>query len=1576
MMRLHGTCLCMVAVFSLVVCLSAVSTEARELASVMARGATGKMAPAVAGRVLVQFQGLKSSVEMAAAHKAVGATVLRVIPHTGLHVVQCPQGLGVEQTITRYKSQKSVAFAEPDYIVRGTGFARSSATRSGQTPKMTPNDPQFDRLYGMMNISAPAAWDVHTGTAGYTTAVIDTGIDRSHEDLAANTWINTDEIAGNGLDDDQNGWIDDRFGWDFADGDNDPNADDGTGDGKDHGTHCAGTIGAVGGNGIGVAGVAWACKLMSVRVLDVNGSGSSSSVMEGVVYAADNGAHTISLSLGGGFSVAWDSSIEYACSRNCVIVCALGNDDSEITSDEYTWVSPVCNDGAGTENKVIGVAAVDSADAKCWFSNFSSYGSFCDVSAPGEDIYSTLCRSGYGYMSGTSMATPHVAGVATLLRSLYPNLSNAQIIDRVRATTDDISLVNGSYGDKLGTGRVNLYRGVSPLSAGPPAVVGFWIDDDNVGGTHGNGDGRCDPGEAVRLTVRLRNQGSAVLRAVNSIMSTTSAGVSISDNADTFGDIGGGETVGGVSGFALTIASDFTIGTAMNLVLNVMADNGGPYSVPLALPVGRDAYGEPDGSYEIAAPVATDGTISHRRFEVDGDTDWFSFEAVRGVWYTARTSNLDDNDQAGLATKRIKGANAKSADSILTLYSTDGSTVLASDDDGGGNLTSVIEWQAPQSGRYYVECTNYNGSTGTYDFAISGGAAGVDLVYVGYLVDDDSSGTSSGDGDGIPEPGETIELSVRVQNNGTDATNVTGLLTCSTAGVTITDSGEEFGDIAGGATGSTLDDFDIVLGPSVALGTGVDLTLHLSTDGGGSWRLPIVLMAGRDGYGEPDNNFSQATPVSTDSRIIARRHEVEGDEDWFRFSALPGQEYVIRTSNLRDLNLVPAAKGASKLHPMAADTVLELYDVDGETSLDYNDDGGGGLASYLRWRCPAAGAYFVKCRGYAGVTGAYDIQFSGSGSMLTTHMPASGATGVARNTPVGMVFAWAVNQNSAEQHFELSDENGNAVAGTYRWLIAESKMWFVPDSPLQKGTRYTATLTAGIAKSDGGTMDWSENWVFTTSSGPAVVSFAPVGDEVATNGAIRLTFDEAMHQASVLNNFDLEPSISGTSRWSGRTFIFTPSAPLPANSSVRVVLHAACRSTAGIRLGRNFDWTFTTVDTNTPPSAPTRVTITPNEPRDGSRLVAVAEGSTDADPADTVTYEYEWSRSRDGGNSWCCWGWVGSSVSGSETLPGERWKARARASDGDVQSEWVESQRVTIFSMLNTHMPTLDAVDVPRRTPIGMTFRWPVDQASVASHLRVEAPDGTAVAGTFKWLQANRQVHFLPSAPLRASTMYRVILTPGITRPNSTPVNWSENYWFRTTAGPTIIGNGPRGLTVATTAAIAVAFDQPMNRASAQTAFSVRPAVTGTFTWSGRRMTFRPTGGLQAGTHYDVTVGWRARSAAGLAMGRAFNWGFETAPSSRAAFVMAPAATQTSSGVAISFTLSNPANVNVIVSNLAGRQIAQVGDECAAGANTLVWNGRGTSGVAVPSGNYLLTVEVAGPTGDRQRTILPLKLGR
>lgn len=1575
-MRLHRTCCCMVAMVSLVVCLSAVSAEARELATVMARGAAGKMAPAVAGRVLVQFRDLKSPVEMAAAHKAVGATVLRVTPHIGLHVVQCPQGLGVEQTITRYKSQKSVAFAEPDFIVRATGFATSSATRSGQAPKGTPNDPEFDRLYGMVNISAPAAWDVHTGTAGFTTAVIDTGIDRSHQDLAANTWINTDEIAGNGLDDDHNGWVDDRFGWDFADGDNDPDADDGTGNGKDHGTHCAGTVGAVGGNGIGVAGVAWACKLMSVRALDADGSGATSGVIEAVIYAADNGANTISMSLGGGFSTAWDSSIEYAYSRNCVIVCALGNEESEITSDEYTWVSPVCNDGAGTENKVIGVAAVDSADLKCWFSNYSNYGSFCDVSAPGEDIYSTLWPSGYGYMSGTSMATPHVAGMATLLRSRYPNLSNAQIIARVRATADDISLVNGSHGDKLGTGRINVYRGVSPLTAGPPALVGFGIDDDNANGTHGNGDGRCDPGEAVRLTVRVRNQGSAVLRAVSSTVSTTSAGVSISDNADTFGDIGGSETVGGAGGFGLSIASDFSSGTAMDLVFNVTADNGGPYSLALALPVGRDPYGEPDDNYEIAAPVATDGTISHRRFEVDDDNDWFSFEAVRGVWYTARTSNLDGNDQAGLATKRIKGATAKWADSILTLYSTDGSTVLAWDDDGGGNLSSLIQWQAPESGRYYVKCTNYSWSTGTYDFAISGGAVGANLVFGGYVVDDDNFGTSSGDGDGIPEPGETVELSVLVKNNGTDATNVTGLLTCSTAGVTITDSGEGFGDIAGGATGSTLDDFDIVLGSSVVLGTAVDLTLQLSADGGGSWRLPIVLVAGRDAFGEPDNNFSQATPVSTDNRALARRHEVEYDEDWFRFNALTGQEYAIRTSNLRDLNLVPAAKGASKLHPMAADTVLELYDVDGETQLAYNDDGGGGLASYLRWTCPAAGVYFVKCRGWGGVTGAYDIQFSGSGSMLTTHMPTAGAADVARNTPVGMAFAWAVNQNSAEQHFELRDEDGNAVAGTYRWLIAESKMWFLPDDPLQKGTRYTATLTAGIVRSDGGTIDWSENWVFTTCSGPAVVSFAPVGEEVATNGAIQLTFDEAMHQASVLNNFDVEPGISGTSRWSGRTFIFTPSAPLPSNSSIRVVLHAACRSAAGIRLGRNFDWTFTTAEINTPPSAPTRVRITPTEPRDGSRLVAVAEGSTDADPADTITYEYEWSRSRDGGVSWCCWGWAGSSVPGSETLPGERWKARARASDGDVQSEWVESQRVTIFSMLNTHMPALDAVDVPRRTPIGMTFRWPVNQASVASHLRVEAPDGTAVAGTFKWLQANRQVHFLPSAPLQRRTVYKVILTPGITRPNSTPVNWSENYWFRTTAGPAIIGNGPRGVTVGPTAVIAVTFDQTMNRASAQTAFSVSPAVTGTFTWSGKRMTFRPTGGLQAGTHYDVTVGWRARSAAGLTMGRAFSWDFKTSPSSRAAFVAAPAANQTSSGVAISFTLSNPANVSVIVSNLAGRQIAQVGDECAAGANTLMWNARGTNGVAVPSGNYLLTVEAAGPTGDRQRTILPLRLGR
>jgi subtilisin family serine protease len=243
---------------------------------------------------------------------------------------------------------------------------------------------------------------VETGSSAVTIAIIDTGTDLSHPDLAPKIWFKPGEILGNGLDDDANGYVDDWQGWDFVNDDNDPMDDHG------HGTHVSGIAAAASNNGTGIAGVSWGAQIMPLKVLASSGQGTESDVAAAVVYAADNGARVINLSLGGSCPLpAIEAAINYAYSEGAVIVAAAGN------TGAAGVLCPAAYAGA------IAVAATDANNNRAGFSN---YGSAVDMAAPGVGIYSTYwssqAGSTYGFLSGTSMAAPHVAGVAALLASL------------------------------------------------------------------------------------------------------------------------------------------------------------------------------------------------------------------------------------------------------------------------------------------------------------------------------------------------------------------------------------------------------------------------------------------------------------------------------------------------------------------------------------------------------------------------------------------------------------------------------------------------------------------------------------------------------------------------------------------------------------------------------------------------------------------------------------------------------------------------------------------------------------------------------------------------------------------------------------------------------------------------------------------------------------------------------------------------------------------------------------------------------------------------------------------------------
>ena len=308
----------------------------------------------------------------------------------------------------------------------------------------------YPNMWGLQKTQVFEAWDLFADAQNHpgkdmVVAVIDTGVDFSHADIGANKWVNSDEIPNNGVDDDGNGYIDDINGWDFVSNDNDPQ------DGHGHGTHCSGTIAGVTNNTIGVAGIAPNAKIMAVKGLSDSGSGYISWLSNCIIYAADNEADILSNSWGGsGSSSTLNSAMNYAYSKGCVIVAAAGNSNADVSG--FTPANIPC---------VIAVAATDSNDVKASFSN---YGETVDVSAPGVSILSTT-GSSYASWSGTSMACPHVSGVAALILSNEPTLTNAEVRQRLRDTADDINAQNPSWQGLLGTGRINAYKAV--LAGGP-----------------------------------------------------------------------------------------------------------------------------------------------------------------------------------------------------------------------------------------------------------------------------------------------------------------------------------------------------------------------------------------------------------------------------------------------------------------------------------------------------------------------------------------------------------------------------------------------------------------------------------------------------------------------------------------------------------------------------------------------------------------------------------------------------------------------------------------------------------------------------------------------------------------------------------------------------------------------------------------------------------------------------------------------------------------------------------------------------------------------------------------------------
>ncbi len=366
----------------------------------------------------------------------------------GVYCIDLAPGTPVGVALPEFQDFEGVASAQPDFLV---------------TVDAVPNDPGVSGMWNYSNpggtsakadadIDVPEAWNIAHGTGQTIVAVLDSGVDYTHSDLAANMWRNPGEIAGNGKDDDRNGFVDDVYGADFASNDGDPKDELG------HGTHVAGTIGAVGNNGVGIAGVAWSTRIMALKFMDSQGNGYTSDAVRALDYAIAHGAKVVNASWGGGnYNAAMESAIARARAAGVIFVASAGNNGANNDNSPYYPASYITK-----SDNVVTVAATDRSDNLASFSNFGA--KTVTLAAPGVSINSTRPGNRYVEMSGTSMAAPQVAGALAVLWDQHPTWTYQQILAQLRSSVDVLPSLTG----KTQTGgRLNLAKLVGAPDSTP-----------------------------------------------------------------------------------------------------------------------------------------------------------------------------------------------------------------------------------------------------------------------------------------------------------------------------------------------------------------------------------------------------------------------------------------------------------------------------------------------------------------------------------------------------------------------------------------------------------------------------------------------------------------------------------------------------------------------------------------------------------------------------------------------------------------------------------------------------------------------------------------------------------------------------------------------------------------------------------------------------------------------------------------------------------------------------------------------------------------------------------------------------
>ncbi|MGD8779874.1 MAG: S8 family serine peptidase [Ignavibacteria bacterium] len=500
----------------------------------------------------------------------------------------------------KLEAQSEIEWAEPYYI---------------DEIDYVPNDFRTEDQYNLLLIKAQEAWEISKGATNVVIAIVDTGVDWDHPDLAGNIWTNSGEIAGNNYDDDENGYKDDVRGWDFG-GLNGTSDNNPTEDRPDHGTFVAGIASAVTDNGVGIASIGFNCKIMAVKtsrddVRDDNDLALISYGYDGIKYAADNGANVINCSWGGSaYSQANQEVIDYAISKGALVVAAAGNDNEAEVNYPARY------------SGVLSVGSSDSHDVK---SGFSNYGIGLDVVAPGSEVLSTWQEEdGYIFGSGTSFSSPLAAGLAGLVFSVFPEYSPLQVAEQIRINADNIDENNSGLEYNLGSGRINALKALSNSDSKSLRADEITFNDE------GNGDGILEPGENVSIEISFTNY-LASLSALTITIETSSPSITLLNNTFNKGAVGTGDTFDNSSNkFVFTIGEDAEENLEAEFLLRY---SDGDYDDFQLTSVFVNPTYKTHNNDMISLTVTSKGTLGFNDYPNNLEGDGFSYSEWENLLY-------------------------------------------------------------------------------------------------------------------------------------------------------------------------------------------------------------------------------------------------------------------------------------------------------------------------------------------------------------------------------------------------------------------------------------------------------------------------------------------------------------------------------------------------------------------------------------------------------------------------------------------------------------------------------------------------------------------------------------------------------------------------------------------------------------------------------------------------------------------------------------------------------------------------------------------------------------------------------